>query len=468
MKKYEVHQTVSSLWVDSLPTHWEFNKLRSIFWQRKEKNNPVKTKEILSLSAKAGVELYSQKAHGGGNKAKDDITKYNIAHKGDLIVNCMNVISGAVGLSKYYGAISPVYYALVTRNENFNRDYYHYVFKIEPFQKSLLPLGRGILMHESSTGKLNTIRMRISMSDFNNVNLPVPPRDEQDQIVRYLDWQVSKINHLIHGYQKQIKLLDERKTTVINEAVTHGVHADVEMQPVEANWVKEIPAHWEFNKVKQHFEIKKRIAGKEGYDVISITQQGLKVKDIASNEGQMAANYSKYQFVYPGDYAMNHMDLLTGFIGLSDFFGVTSPDYRVFSAIDVERTDLKYFLYVFQLGYKRKIFYGLGRGAANKGRWRMPAINFKNYDIPVPPIEEQREIVEYIEQETEKIDLLKKEVEKHIEYLREYRTRLISDVVTGQIDVRDVVIPEYTPDEDTEIDTDDTGEDVEEVVEDAE
>ena len=468
MKRYEDYQTVSSLWVDLLPTHWEFNKLRSIFWQRKEKNDPVKTKEILSLSAKAGVELYSQKTHGGGNKAKDDITKYNIAHEGDLIVNCMNVISGSVGLSKYYGAISPVYYALVTRNENFNRDYYHYVFKIEPFQKSLLPLGRGILMHESSAGKLNTIRMRISMSDFNNVNLPVPPRDEQDQIVRYLEWRVSKINHLIHGYQKQINLLDERKTTVINQAVTHGIHADVEMQAVEANWVKEIPAHWQSNKVKQHFEIKKRIAGKEGYDVISITQQGLKVKDIASNEGQMAANYSKYQFVYPGDYAMNHMDLLTGFIGLSDIFGVTSPDYRVFSAIDVERTDLKYFLYVFQLGYKRKIFYGLGRGAANKGRWRMPAINFKNYDIPVPPIEEQREIVEYIEQETEKIDLLKREVEKQIEYLREYRTRLISDVVTGQIDVRDVVIPEYTPEEDTEIDTDDIGEGAEEVAEYAE
>ena len=263
---------------------------------------------------------------------------------------------------------------------------------------------------------VGSIQRNLYWQELKCASVLVPPRDEQDQIVRYLDWQVSKINHLIHGYQKQINLLDERKTTVINQAVTRGIHADVEMQAVEANWVKEIPAHWQFNKVKQHFEIKKRIAGKEGYDVISITQQGLKVKDIASNEGQMAANYSKYQFVYPGDYAMNHMDLLTGFIGLSDFFGVTSPDYRVFSAIDVERTDLKYFLYVFQLGYKRKIFYGLGRGAANKGRWRMPAINFKNYDIPVPPIEEQREIVEYIEQETEKIDLLKKDVEKHIEY----------------------------------------------------
>ena len=338
---------------------------------------------------------------------------------------------------------------------NINSKYFYYYYLALDNTKALKPLYSGL-------------RKVIPYPTFIATKFPVPPREEQNQIGKYLDWQISKINHLIHGYQKQIKLLDERKTTVINEAVTRGIHADVEMQAVEANWINEIPAHWEFNKVKQHFEIKKRIAGKEGYDVISITQQGLKVKDIASNEGQMAANYSKYQFVYPGDYAMNHMDLLTGFIGLSDFFGVTSPDYRVFSAIDVERTDLKYFLYVFQLGYKRKIFYGLGRGAANKGRWRMPAINFKNYDIPVPPIEEQREIVEYIEQETEKIDLLKREVEKQIEYLREYRTRLISDVVTGQIDVRDAVIPEYTLEEDTEIDTDDAGEDVEEVAEDAE
>lgn len=360
-------------------------------------------------------------------------------------------------MSNYDGSASLIITVLKPHHE-LNVNFYHYLLRNHYFSEEFYRNGKGLVSDLWTT----------KWEEMRNIYIPIPPREEQDQIVRYLDWQVSKINHLIHGYQKQIELLDERKTTVINEAVTHGIHADVEMQAVEANWVKQIPTHWEFNKVKQHFEIKKRIAGKEGYDVISITQQGLKVKDISSNEGQMAANYSKYQFVYPGDYAMNHMDLLTGFIGLSDIFGVTSPDYRVFSAVDVDRTDLKYFLYVFQLGYKRKIFYGLGRGAANKGRWRMPAINFKNYDIPVPPIEEQREIVEYIEQETEKIDLLKKEVEKQIGYLREYRTRLISDVVTGQIDVRDVVIPEYTPEDDTEINVADTPDDTEEVAEDAE
>lgn len=451
MKKYDKYkQAEEAIWYDSIPISWTSTKMREVFSERREK---VSDKDYPPLSVgKMGVvpQLDTAVKTDNGDNRK-------LIKKGDFAINSRSDRKGSGGMSNYDGSASLIITVLKPHHE-LNVNFYHYLLRNHYFSEEFYRNGKGLVSDLWTT----------KWEEMRNIYIPIPPRDEQNQIVRYLDWQVSKINHLIHGYQKQINLLDERKTTVINQAVTHGIHADVEMQAVEANWVEEIPAHWQFNKVKQHFEIKKRIAGKEGYDVISITQQGLKVKDIASNEGQMAANYSKYQFVYPGDYAMNHMDLLTGFIGLSDIFGVTSPDYRVFSAIDVERTDLKYFLYVFQLGYKRKIFYGLGRGAANKGRWRMPAINFKNYDIPVPPIEEQREIVEYIEQETEKIDLLKREVEKQIEYLREYRTRLISDVVTGQIDVRDVVIPEYTPEDDTEIDTDNAGGDAEEVAEDVE
>ena len=450
MKKYDKYkQAEEAVWYGSIPISWTSTKMREVFSERREK---VSDKDYPPLSVgKMGVvpQLDTAVKTDNGDNRK-------LIRKGDFAINSRSDRKGSGGMSNYDGSASLIITVLKPHHE-LNVNFYHYLLRNHYFSEEFYRNGKGLVSDLWTT----------KWEEMRNIYIPIPSRDEQDQIVRYLDWQVSKINHLIHGYQKQINLLDERKTTVINQAVTRGIHADVEMQAVEANWVKEIPAHWQFNKVKQHFEIKKRIAGKEGYDGISITQQGLKVKDIASNEGQMAANYSKYQFVYPGDYAMNHMDLLTGFIGLSDIFGVTSPDYRVFSAIDVERTDLKYFLYVFQLGYKRKIFYGLGRGAANKGRWRMPAINFKNYDIPVPPIEEQREIVENIEQETEKIDLLKREVEKQIEHLREYRTRLISDVVTGQIDVREVVIPEYIPEEDNEIDTCD-GEDAEEVAENAE
>lgn len=456
MKKYDKYKEYPYDWLPVIPAHWEDKSLRNYFFLSDERKGEKTDLELLSVYREYGV-IPKASRDDNKNVESEDTSKYKVVHKTDLVINKMKLWQGSLGISQYEGFVSPAY--IVAHNKFDGNLRYLNFFLRSPLVKTYYNrISYGIRVGQWDS----------DFYSFKQLVIPVPPKDEQDQIVRYLDWQISRINHLIHGYQKQIKLLEERKTTVINEAVTRGIHADVQMQTVEANWVKEIPEHWEFNRVKQHFEIKKRIAGKEGYDVISITQQGLKVKDIASNEGQMAANYSKYQFVYPGDYAMNHMDLLTGFIGLSDFFGVTSPDYRVFSAIDVEKTDLKYFLYVFQLGYKRKIFYGLGRGAANKGRWRMPAINFKNYDIPVPPIEEQREIVKYIEQETEIIDLLKREVEKQIDLLKEYRTRLISDVVTGQIDVRDVVIPEYIPEEDTEIDTDDTGEDVEEVAEDAE
>lgn len=438
MKKYEKYTKTDQSWISAIPSHWEYVRAKRLFDNHKEKNIGNKESNILSLTLKGVINNDKDNPIG---LSPSDYATYQIFEKDDLVfklIDLENISTSRVGIVPERGIMSSAYIRFSAREE-INTRYFYMQYYDWWLRQIFNGLGAGV-------------RQTLSAADLLNIKIVVPPREEQDQIVRYLDWQILKINHLINGYQKQIKLLDERKITLINEAITHGIHTGVNMQEVQSNWIKEIPSHWQFNKIKQHFEIKKRIAGEEGYDVISITQQGLKVKDIASNEGQMAANYSKYQFVYPGDYAMNHMDLLTGFIGLSNYFGVTSPDYRVFSAINLEKTDLKYFLYVFQLGYKRKIFYGLGRGAANKGRWRMPAINFKNYDIPVPPIQEQREIVDYIEKETEKIDLLKKELEKQIEYLREYRTRLISDVVTGQIDVRDVVIPEYTPENDTDID----------------
>lgn len=149
------------------------------------------------MTAKQGVVPVAQKEGAGGNKPKDDLTLYNVAQEGDLLVNCMNIVSGAAGVSKWKGAISPVYYALFQENMDCNIWFYHRLFRLITFQRSLLGLGKGILMHESSTGKLNTVRMRISMDYLNNVLLPVPPRDEQDQIVKYLDWQLSKINALI-------------------------------------------------------------------------------------------------------------------------------------------------------------------------------------------------------------------------------------------------------------------------------
>ena len=123
------------------------------------------------------------------------------------------------------------------------------------------------------------------------------------------------------------------------------------------------------------FRIRKRIAGKLGFEILSITQKGIRKKDTTSGDGQLSMDYSKYQIVEPGDFAMNSMDLLTGFVDISRHYGVTSPDYRVFTLDDPE-SDPRFHLYLLQLCYIAKIFYPLGQGAAQLGRWRLPSEAF--------------------------------------------------------------------------------------------
>src|SRR6266446_4036184 len=126
-------------------------------------------------------------------------------------------------------------------------------------------------------------------------------------------------------------------------------------------WLGQVPTTWGIRRIRHLFEIRKRIAGGEGYDVLAITQQGIKLKDTASGDGQLSADYSKYQFVQVGDFAMNHMDLLTGYVDISPIFGVTSPDYRVFAVRNREVCFDRYYLYLFQAGYRNKIFYAFGQ-----------------------------------------------------------------------------------------------------------
>ena len=458
---YLAYTNVDQKWVAQIPSHWQAKRLKAVFSIRKEKNDPVVTDFILSLTAKQGVLPYSEKEGAGGNKPKDELSKYNIAHENDLLVNCMNVVSGSAGVSRYYGAISPVYYALYPRQDE-NVWYYHYIFRLISFQRSLIGLGKGIMMHESDNGKLNTVRMRISMDNLGNVLLPVPPKSEQDQIVSYLNWKVSDINRLINTKRKQIDLVKERELTIINRLLTTGTERNCDMQAIKSSWMPMIPPQWELSRIGNHFEIRKRIAGKEGYPVLSITKQGLKEKDISTNEGQMAANYSGYQFVYEGDFAMNHMDLITGYIDIASTFGVTSPDYRVFSLIDEEKCYAPYYLLLFQLCYKRRIFYAYGRGAATKGRWRMPAVNFKNFVIPLPPIDEQIQIVEAIEPIQEETNNAIENISKQIELLQEMKASLISDIVTGGVDIRDVVIPDFEYVDEETASSDDENEETEE------
>lgn len=422
-------------WIGEIPAHWELQKLKALFLERKEKNDPVITDFILSLGAAYGVVPYSEK-EGGGNKAKEDLTDYRLAYPNDIVMNSMNIISGSVGISRYFGCVSPVYYMLYPRQDNVAPDFYCYLFQTKAFQRSLLGLGNGILMKESSNGNFNTVRMRISMEKLGIQLLPVPSYQEQKRIAEYLDHQCAEIDAVIAKTSATIEEYKKLKQSIITNAVTKGIRSNRAMKNSGNLWYGEIPSDWDIRKLKYMFQIKKDIAGKEGYTVLSITQRGIMPKNIASNEGQIAENYSNYQLVEPGDFAMNHMDLLTGWVDISKYNGVTSPDYRVFVLLDKENNHNQYYLYLMQMCYTNRIFYGLGQGVSGMGRWRLQADKFLNFTIPVPSYEEQKEIADYLDKKCAEIDTLIAKKSSLLEELENYKKSVIYEYVTGKKEVQ--------------------------------
>lgn len=207
----------------------------------------------------------------------------------------------------------------------------------------------------------------------------------------------------------------------------------------QVGWIGKIPEHWEVKKIRRLFEVKKRIAGRPDIDVLSITQKGIKVKNIKDNGGQLSADYSKYQLVEKGDFAMNHMDLLTGYVDISKYDGVTSPDYRVFTRREISTCD-RYFLYLFQMGYQQKLFYPYGRGAAQLGRWRLPAGEFNNFYFPVPSTIEQEKIAQFLDVQIARIDQIIAKKEQLVELIKEKRVAIINQTITRGLDTNTEMI----------------------------
>ena len=197
-------------WIGEIPKDWEKKRLKAVLCERNVNNNPIKTDFILSLTNDRGVIPYTEKGESG-NKSKDDLTGYKLAYPSDIVLNSMNVIIGSVGLSKYYGCVSPVYYMLYPRYENDCVRYYNYLFQTRELQSKLKGYGNGIM----------EIRMRIPMSKLNTVELPIPPYNVQYCIADYLDEKCSEIDNIIAKQKMLIERYKAYKLSFINETISN-------------------------------------------------------------------------------------------------------------------------------------------------------------------------------------------------------------------------------------------------------
>ena len=275
----------------------------------------------------------------------------------------------------------------------------------------------------------------VTVVDIANLTVPYPDGLVQKEIARYLDSKIGKIDELIENQEKQHNMLEQYKRELIANTITKGLNKSAPMKGSGVDWLGNVPEHWNVTKMKWMFEVVKRIYGAEDRDVLSITQRGIKVKDIDSNDGQLAESYANYQVVNVNDFAMNSMDLLTGWVDCSPYEGVTSPDYRVFRFHHDKPQCHTYYKYLFQMCYTNRIFYRLGQGVSNLGRWRLQADQFLNMKMPQPPIEEQEQIASYLDKKVGQIEELTADIKAQIEKLKEYRKIVIHDAVTEKIKV---------------------------------
>ncbi len=417
-------------WIGEIPEGWEIKRLGAILQERNEVNNPIQTTSILSLTNNRGVIPYSEKGNQG-NKAKDDLTGYKIAHIGDIVLNSMNVIIGSVGLSNYYGAVSPVYYMLFPRNNiETNIQYYNYLFQTTAFQQSLRGYGNGIL----------EIRMRIQMQKLKTVLLPVPPFLEQSNITVYLDASLSKLNILLSKIRSSIEEYKKLKQAVITQAVTKGVRGEREMKDSGVGWIGAIPKDWEIKRLKSFCTIvdcKNRTPdvfpdGK--YTVVRTTC----IKDCSfSYEGSYQTDTTNFKAwtlkgqPHKGDIFFTR-EAPVGEACLVPNADNLCMGQRVMFFRPEDNSDARYIMYSIYGPLVREYIASKNSGST-VGHLKLGQVAC----IPIfycPPLE-QKEIADYLDAKCAEIAGLIAKKEQLVKELENYKKSLIYEVVTGKREV---------------------------------
>ena len=278
--------------------------------------------------------------------------------------------------------------------------------------------------------------------------------NEQAQIVRFLDWKLSMINRLINTKRKEIKAVDAMKRSMVSSAVTRGLNPETPMKFSGVKWLGDIPEHWETIKLRQLLH-PVSIKNHPELPLLSVVrEQGVIVRDVTdkeANHNYIPDDLSGYKMVKKGQFAMNKMKAWQGSYGISDYTGIVSPAYFIF---DVSFDNLEYFHYAI----RSKVyvnFFAQASDGIRVGQWDLQMDKMKEIPFIVPPADEQVAIVEYIKQTLPRYDVAIEKLTAEVETLEEYKAKLIADVVTGKIDVRDIEIPDYEfVDEDADSDSD--------------
>ena len=397
-------------WLGDVPAHWAVKKLRSVLTEVTERNKP--DWPLLSVVRERGVILRDvTNMDENHNFIPDDLTNYKVVHKGQFAMNKMKAWQGSYGVSKHDGIVSPAYFTFEI--SDVTGDYFHVAVRSKIYVPFFAQASDGVRIGQWD---LSQVRMR-------EIPFLVPPLPEQTAIVRYLDQADERIRRYIRSRERLIELLEEYRQAIIHHAVTRGLDSDVRLKPSGVEWLGDVPAHW---KVRRLRSLAKITTG--GQDTINQREDGKYPFFVRSQTVERIDTWS-----FDGEAVLTAGDG----VGVGKVFHYVNGkfDYhqRVYKFSDFNAISGKFFFHYFRALLRFEVLQGTAKSTVDS--LRLPML--QNFPVALPPHSEQAAIVAYLDKATADIDATIDRAQREIELLGEYRTRLIADVVTGQVDVRE-------------------------------
>ena len=408
-------------WVGEIPKEWTIMPLYCFYSERKNKNIFGAENNLLSLSYGKVIRKDINTSEG---LLPSNYNGYNIVEAGDIIIRPTDLQNDKrslrTGLSKERGIITSAYIALKPKN-GINSRFYHYLLHTYDILKVFYNMGNGV-------------RQGLNYDEFAKLMVYSPSDTEQQRIAEFLDRECGKIDGLKADIQAQIDTLEQYKRSVITEAVTHGLNPSAPMKDSGAGWMPLIPLHWKADKLKFHLR-QRGIKNQIDKQVLSLYREyGIVPKDSRDdNHNVTSEDVSDYRYVRVGDFVVNKMKAWQGSVAVSNYEGIVSPAYFVYEFSD-DLINKRYFHYLMRNKTYATEFRRLS-GGIREGQWDLPSEALNNTIILLPPLDEQQEIADYLDNKGAEIEQIIADKKLQIETLDGYKKSLIYEYVTGKKEV---------------------------------
>lgn len=421
MQHYESYKQSEVPWLGNVPSHWDVLPLRAVTSLKSDKNRP--DLPVLSVYREYGVILKDSR-DDNHNATSLDTSTYKVVKPGDLVVNKMKAWQGSMGVSSHHGIVSPAYITCTTKADRVRPAYLHYLLRSSPL----------IGVYNSLSYGVRVGQWDMHYEDFKQIPIPLPPKNEQDRIVAFLDQKAAEIDAAIAKKERLIELLQEQKNIRIHQAVLRGLNPEVPLCDSGVSWIGEIPAHWKAipNRYIFREQNARSLRGEETH--LSMSQRyGLVPAKELDVQTLQSESYDGAKLCQKGDLVQNRLKAHLAVFAVAPCDGLVSPDYSVFRLQNSENQPV-YFERLFKTPNYLGEFNRRVRGIV-VGFLRLYSEDFNAIPALVPPCDEQVEIVRFIETTNKEFEDIRAKIDAEIVILRELKAITVASAVTGKIKV---------------------------------